>query len=137
MDRKEFVKKSGCGMLCFSAAPLLVGSTLAPGDDEAPQQRKRFSIDIDIFEAREDTWCHKKGDQFKYPEDIGKLCPWLLGSMRDFLRLMENDVTLTWKYSGTPYEKLINENGITTEYVRCPDPTSDLVARITRREVEG
>lgn len=136
MDRKEFVKKSGCGILCFSAAPLLMGGQPVPGEGEL-QQRKRFKIDIDIFEAREDTWCHKKGDMFKYPDDIGKLCPWLLASMQDFLRLMENNVTLNWKYEGTPYEKVINENGITTEYVRCPDPTSDLVARITRREVNA
>ncbi|TFH39717.1 MAG: hypothetical protein E4G95_00365 [Bacteroidia bacterium] len=136
MDRKEFMKKSGCGLLCFSAAPLLMGASTLPEKGEAPQ-RKRFSIDIDIFEAREDTWCHKKGDKFSYPGDIGKLCPWLLSSMQDFLRLMENDVTLGWKYEGTPYEKLINENGVTTEFVRCPDPTSDLVARITRSEVTG
>ena len=136
MNRKEFVKKSGCGMLCFSAAPILMGAASAAADGNAPQ-RKRFSIEIDIYEAREDTWCHKKGDRFKYPEEIGKLCPWLQTSLHDFIRLLENDVTLSWKYEGTPYEKVINENGITTEYVRCPDPTSDLVARITRTEVVG
>lgn len=133
MDRKDFLKKSGCGVLCFSAAPLLVQNANAQGSLPA-QERKSFKIDIEIYEAREDTWCHKKGDKFVYPADIGKLCPWLLASMHDFIRLMQHDVTLSWKYEGTPYEKVLNENGITTEYVRCPDPTADLVAKITRTE---
>ena len=121
-------------MLCFSAAPLLVQNANAQGSLPA-QERKRFKIDIEIYEAREDSWCHKKGDKFEYPADNGKLCPWLLASMHDFIRLLQHDVTLSWKYEGTPYEKVLNENGITTEYVRCPDPTSDLVAKITRTEV--
>ncbi|MCK5692864.1 MAG: TIGR04076 family protein [Bacteroidales bacterium] len=134
MDRKDFLKKSGCGMLCFSAAPLLVQSANAQGSLPA-QERKHFKIDLEIYEAREDTWCHKKGDKFEYPADIGKICPWLLSSMHDFIRLLQHDVTLSWKYEGTPYEKVLNENGITTEYVRCPDPTGDLVAKITRTEL--
>ena len=134
MDRKDFLKKSGCGMLCFSAAPLLVQNASAQGSLPV-QERKRFKIDIEIYEAREDSWCHKKGDKFEYPADMEKLCPWLLASMHDFIRLLQHDVTLSWKYEGTPYEKVLNENGITTEYVRCPDPTGDLVAKITRIEV--
>ena len=121
-------------MLCFTAAPLAVHSASAQGASLA-QERKRFKLDIEIYEAREDSWCHKKGDKFSYPDEMSKLCPWLLASMHDFLRLLENDVTLGWKYEGTPYEKVLNENGITTEYVRCPDPTGDLVAKITRTEV--
>ena len=30
------------------------------------------------------------------------------------------------------YEKVIDPDGVTTEYVRCPDPTSNLVAKIVR-----
>jgi uncharacterized repeat protein (TIGR04076 family) len=134
MDRKDFLKKSGCGLLCFSAAPLLVQNANALGSLPV-QERKNFKIDIEIYEAREDSWCHKKGDKFEYPADIGNICPWLLASMHDFIRLLQHDVTLSWKYEGTPYEKVLNENGITTEYVRCPDPTGDLVAKITRTEV--
>lgn len=134
MDRTDFIKKAGCGMIGFTAAPFLVNSAIAQEQDQ-PKKRKRFKIEIEIYEAREDTWCHKKGDKFEYPADFGKICPWLRTSLNDFLRLLENDVTLTWKYEGTPYEKLINQNGITTEYVRCPDPTSDLVAKITRTEI--
>jgi hypothetical protein len=35
-------------------------------------------------------------------------------------------------HEGTPYEKVIDPDGVTTEYVRCPDPTSNLLAKITR-----
>jgi hypothetical protein len=42
---------------------------------------------------------------------------------------------LPWKYEGTPYEKVINPDGVTTEFVRCPDPTSNLVAKIIRTRV--
>ena len=136
MNRKDFMKRSGCGMLGFAATPLLMGSTPL-SENGITQERKRFKLEIEIYEAREDTWCHKKGDKFNYPEDMGELCPWLRTSLHDFLRLMENDVTLTWKYEGTPYEKVINENGVTTEFVRCPDPTGDLVAKITRTEVRS
>jgi len=134
MDRKEFFKKGGCGLIAFAAVPALAGVININSDGMVPQ-RKRFSIEIEIYEAREDSWCHKKGDKFKYPGDMGEVCPWLRTSLHDFLRLMENDVTLPWRYEGTPYEKVINENGITTEYVRCPDPTADLVAKITRTEI--
>jgi uncharacterized repeat protein (TIGR04076 family) len=97
-----------------------------------PPKRRKYKLEIEIFEARQDTWCHKKGDKFSYPDDIGKICPWLLSSLHDFLVVLAHGVTLTWKYEGTPYEKVIDPNGITTEYVRCPDPTSNLVAKITR-----
>jgi uncharacterized repeat protein (TIGR04076 family) len=135
MNRKEFINKSGCGMFCLSAAPLLITSASSLGEGK-PQKHKRFRIEIEIYEAREDTWCHRKGDKFKYPEEIGKICPFLLSSMRDVIRLLEYDVTLTWKYEGTPYEKIINKDGITTEFIRCPDPTSGLVAKITRTEIQ-
>ncbi|MGB8492730.1 MAG: hypothetical protein WCE64_16875 [Bacteroidales bacterium] len=132
MKRTEFVKKAGCGILCFSALPL-INDSYAQGQTQTPKPKK-FNIEIEIFEARKDTWCHKKGDKFKYPEQIGAICPWLLSSMHDFIRLLENDATLTWKYEGTAYEKIINKEGVTTEFVRCPDPTSNLVAKITRTE---
>ncbi len=49
--------------------------------------------------------------------------------------LLNQGVTLGWKYEKTPYEKVIDPNGVTTEYVRCPDPTSNLVAKIIRTKV--
>jgi uncharacterized repeat protein (TIGR04076 family) len=138
MKRRDFLGKSGCGMAAFLAAQGLpveldAGQEEKPNEQEAPRpKRKKYKLEIEIYEARPDTWCHKKGDKFAYPQDIGKICPWLLASMHDFLRLLEQGVTLTWKYEGTPYEKVIDPEGVTTEYVRCPDPTSALVAKITR-----
>jgi len=137
MNRREFVEKAGCAAAAFVGA-----GRIAPGQEKAPQpaappppKPKRYRIDIEIFEARPDSWCHKKGDTFAYPADWGKLCPWLRASLNEFVRLLENGATLPWRYEGTPYAKVIDPEGITTEYVRCPDPTSALVAKIVRTRV--
>lgn len=128
MERREFLGKSGCALAGFAAASVLTGA-VANAESQKP---KRYKIEIEIYETRKDSWCHKKGDKFKYPEDSGKICPWLMASMHDFLIALQHGATLGWKYEGTPYEKVIDPDGITTEYVRCPDPTADLVAKITR-----
>jgi uncharacterized repeat protein (TIGR04076 family) len=71
--------------------------------------------------------------KFRYPEDLGKMCPWLMDSVTGMIRALENGGTLPWKYRGAPYEKVIDPDGLTTEYVRCPDPTaSGIVIKITR-----
>jgi hypothetical protein len=47
--------------------------------------------------------------------------------------VLEHGGTLSWKYRDTRYEKVIDPDGVTTEYVRCPDPTaSGIVIKITR-----
>jgi uncharacterized repeat protein (TIGR04076 family) len=137
MKRRDFLGSAGCslvGMMSASNALLAVEKEKLAPPPPLPI-RARYKIDIEIFEARTDSWCHKKGDKFSYPDDSAKLCPWLLSSMRDFLLLLQNGVTLPWDYKGTPYEKIIDANGVTTEFVRCPDPTSNLVAKITRMRV--
>jgi len=128
MERRQFLSKSGCAIAGIAATSALMGNALNPQSEN----QKNYKIEIEIYEARENSWCHKKGDRFKYPDDIGKICPWLLSSMHDFIILLQRGVTLNWKYSGTPYEKVIDPDGLTTEFVRCPDPTADLVAKITR-----
>lgn len=136
MKRRDFVGRAGCAAAAFmAAAGLDAGQQKAGQTPPPPPPRKKYRIDIEIYEARPDSWCHKKGDKFAYPADWGKLCPWLRASLNEFVRLLENGVTLTWKYEGTPYAKVIDPEGVTTEYVRCPDPTSDLVAKITRTRV--
>lgn len=130
MKRKEFLcKAAACG------AAGLMGASFLMTDEVNAQSRNRYKIEIEIFEAREDTWCHKKGDIFNWPADMGKICPWLRSSMHDFIRILENGATLSWKYENTPYAKVIDPNGVTTEFVRCPDPTSNLVAKIIRTKV--
>ena len=128
MKRRDFLGKTGCGVAGMVSVPFW----LHAAQEEEQQKKRKYKIEIEIYEAREDSWCHKKGDKFEYPKDIGKICPWLLSSMHDFLRLLQNGVTLPWRYEDTPYEKVIDPDGVTTEYVRCPDPTADLVAKITR-----
>jgi len=141
MDRRDFIGKAGCIAVAFgTAAGFADGQEKAsqaapPPPPPPPPKRIRYKIDIEIFEARPDTWCHKKGDTFAYPADWGKICPWLRGSLNEVVRLLENGVTLSWKYEGTPYEKVIDPEGVTTEYIRCPDPTSALVAKITRTRI--
>jgi uncharacterized repeat protein (TIGR04076 family) len=130
---------AGCGLAAFMAAAGLAEpqekEKQAAPQPPPPAQRKKYKVDIEIYEARPDTWCHKKGDKFSYPADLGKICPWLQGSMHDFLVALAHGATLPWKYEGTPYEKVIDPDGVTTEFVRCPDPTSNLVAKITRTRI--
>jgi uncharacterized repeat protein (TIGR04076 family) len=111
-----------------------IADDVAAAQTSAPKP-PRYKIDIEIFEARQDTWCHKKGDKFEYPKDMAKICPWLMSSMHDFITGLLHGANFGWKYEGTPYEKVIDPNGITTEYVRCPDPTANLVAKIIRTKI--
>ena len=76
---------------------------------------------------------YQVGDRFRYPEDIGELCPWLRDSLSGVLRALEHGATLPWRYRGTRYEKAIDPAGVTTEFVRCIDPTaSGVVIKVTR-----
>ena len=135
MKRRDFCGKAGCAVAGFAAAPMVMGLSAQEEQKEEKKKRRQYKIEVEIYEARTDTWCHKKGDKFQIPQDLGKICPWLLSSMWDCIRLLEHGVTLPWKYEGTPYEKVIDPDGVTTEYVRCPDPTSNLVAKIIRTAV--
>jgi hypothetical protein len=85
MKRRDFIQKSSCcasvGVLASTA---LLGQNQSEGEQNSPKPKK-YQIQIEIYEARKDTWCHKKGDKFNYPQDIGKICPWLLSSMHDFI----------------------------------------------------
>lgn len=56
----------------------------------------------------------------------------MVDSLIGMLRVLEHGGTLPWRYRGTPYEKVIDPDGVTTEFVRCPDPTAAVVIKITR-----
>ena len=76
---------------------------------------------------------YQAGHRFTYPEDAGKLCPWLLDSLHGVIHTLRFGGTLPWRYRGTAYEKVIDPEGITTEYIRCIDPTaSGIVVKVTR-----
>jgi len=96
-----------------------------------------YQIEIEIFDGK-GCDSHKVGETFQYPEDTGKICPWLLDSVNGMARVLQFGGTLPWEYKGTPYEKSINHDGTTTEFVRCPDPTdSGIVAKITRKMLQS
>ncbi len=88
-------------------------------------------IELEIFEGNHCTK-HKVGQKFTYPRDNGKICPWLLYIASPMIQVLRHDGRLGWTYKNTPYEKVINKDGVHTEFVRCPDPTSSgVVLRIT------
>lgn len=94
-----------------------------------------YSIEIEIFKCGSCDH-HQLGETFKYPDDIGKICPWLLDSINSMIRVLQFGGVLPWKYKDTEYEKIIDDSGITTEFIRCPDPTeAGVVAKITRKEL--
>ena len=83
------------------------------------------------------TQSFRQGQKFKYPEEAGKICPWLLDSISGIYHVLRLGGTLPWDYAGTVYEKKINQNGVTTEYIRCVDPTdSGIVIKFTRTEIK-
>lgn len=94
-----------------------------------------YEIEIEIFKGKECDH-HRLGEKFRYPEDIGKLCPWLLDSINSMIRVLQFGGCLPWKYQDTEFEKMIESDGITTEFVRCPDPTdAGVIAKITRKKL--
>ena len=79
---------------------------------------------------------YQVGRKFSYPEDAKVICPWLLDSLRGVIEALNAGKTLGWRYTGTPYEKVIDPQGVTTEYVRCVDPTaSGIVVKIIRTKL--
>jgi len=129
MERREFLKKAGYG-----AAGLSV-SRFAQGSDSGGKELTayRYDMEIEVFEVGPKTRCHQLGEKFVWPKDSGKLCRWLSSALDPVVTSLYSGGILPWKYSGTPYEKVIDPEGVTTEYLRCPDPTeAGLVVKITR-----
>ncbi len=97
----------------------------------------KYTMEIEVVEG-EKSECHKVGEKFQYPYERGKMCPWLLNSIEGLIRVLEFGGTLPWDYKGTPYEKEMDPEGVTTEFARCPDPTSvGIVVKITRTKIAG
>jgi uncharacterized repeat protein (TIGR04076 family) len=135
MKRREFFNAAGgCA----------AGGALAPLEAQGAQARpvvlpprKRYTFEIEVVEGPKSA-CHKVGEKFTYPQELGKLCPWLRDAMSGILRAMEWGAVLPWTYQGTPYQKAIDPDGVTTEFIRCPDPTAaGIVVKITRTLVKA
>jgi uncharacterized repeat protein (TIGR04076 family) len=134
MKRREFLEKSGC------CAAVLMASRPEQQQSQSPSppspSRRRYKFEIEVAEG-EKSRCHKVGEKFNYPQDLGKICPWLRDSMSGVLRALEWGAILPWEYEGTPYQKVIDPNGVTTEFIRCPDPTAaGIVVKITRTAIQ-
>jgi uncharacterized repeat protein (TIGR04076 family) len=94
-----------------------------------------YEIEIEIVKG-EGCAQHRPGEKFRYPDDVGKICPWLLDSVNSMVRVLQFGGRLPWKYKGAEYEKIHDEEGVTTEFVRCPDPTDGgVIVKITRKEL--
>ena len=79
---------------------------------------------------------YQAGHKFTWPVDAGKLCPWLLDSMHSMIHTLRFGGTMPWMYRDTPYEKVIDSEGVTTEFVRCPDPSaSGIVVKLIRTRI--
>ena len=129
MKRREFLKKTSCGAAGFAAFPM------AQATDEKGKEvvLRRYLIEIEVVEVGPKTRCHKIGEKFMWPRDIGNLCHWLASALDPVVTSLFQGAIFPWKYQGTPYEKVIDPEGVTTEYIRCPDPTeAGIVVKITR-----
>ncbi len=139
MERRRFL--SACGLA--GAAALTAAATTGKAQSASPSQpqlappRRRYRLDLEIVECKAGRCAqHKLGEKFAYPADRGRICPWLLDSMNGAVRVLEYGGTLPWLYEGTPYKKVMDPDGVTTEFIRCPDPTdSGVVLKITRTKV--
>ncbi len=79
---------------------------------------------------------YQAGQTFKYPEEAGKLCPSVLDSLQSIITTLGIGGTLPWMFTGTPYEKEVDPEGVTTEFVRCTDPTaSGIVVKVIKTAV--
>jgi uncharacterized repeat protein (TIGR04076 family) len=145
MERRDFLVNAGCAAAGIVAGPLSAAADARPeqAGSQPPAQtpvpapvRRRYSFEVEIFEVKSPCgFGHKAGDKFPYPQEKGKICSWLMDAMNAPIRVLEYGGTMPWRYEGTPYQKVIDPEGVTTEFIRCPDPTTGLVAKITRRRV--
>jgi len=129
MKRREFLEKAGCGAAVLAAAPL----SAAGGQSKEPMVVRRFGLEVEVYEVGPETRCHKKGEKFLWPKDMGNVCHWLASALDPVCTSLAAGAIYPWKYAGTPYEKVIDLEGVTTEYIRCPDPSkAGIVVKITR-----
>lgn len=136
MKRRNLLTNGGG---CLLASVLSVSGVLKTQKAVAQIDEKKYSIEIEIYESTR-RYCklggHFKGQKLEYPKDWDRICPYLKGSLSVFIEQLADGQTLPWTYAGTPYEKVINQDGITTEYVRCPDPSEKyVVAKIIRTQI--
>jgi uncharacterized repeat protein (TIGR04076 family) len=140
MKRRQFLSTCGIAGAALVGAASTAATPQQPTAAQQPQlapPRRRYQIGVEIVECKRGKCAqHQLGEKFAYPADRGRMCSWLLDSMSGAVRVLEYGGTMPWLYTGTPYEKVIDPEGVTTEFIRCPDPTeSGVVVKITRTKV--
>jgi len=138
MKRRRFLSVcSLAGVALAGVAATGEAQSAPPPQQQLAPARRRYRIEMEIMECKAGRCAaHKLGDKFAYPADRGRMCPWLLDSMNSAIRVLEFGGTMPWLYEGTPYKKVIDPEGVTTEFIRCPDPTdAGVVVKITRTKV--
>ncbi len=118
----------------YGAAGMVVPSLSKPKTQhEKSIEVPRYGVEIEVYEVGPETRCHKKGEKFVWPKDMGNICHWLASALDPVCTSLAAGAIYPWKYAGTPYEKVIDPDGVTTEYIRCPDPSqAGIVVKITR-----
>lgn len=144
MARRAFLSACGIAGAGLAGAGQQAPATQAPQPSAAQQPqlappRQQYRFDVEIVECKMRRCArHHLGEKLAWPADKGRMCSWLLDSMSGAMRVLEYGGTLSWTYAGTPYQKVIDPDGVTTEFIRCPDPTeSGVVAKITRTRVKA
>jgi uncharacterized repeat protein (TIGR04076 family) len=128
MKRRDFLEKAGYGAAGIAAAPLAHG-----GEAKKELVVRNYDMEIEVVENGPETRCHMVGEKYQWPKERGKLCTWLTSALDPMVTALSSGGTLPWGYRGTPYEKVIDPDGVTTEFIRCPDPTeAGIVVKITR-----
>lgn len=130
MKRRQFLT-TGCCASVLGAVPQ-DGPVVA-------RVKQKYSFEIEVVApAKSLCHAHKVGDKYAYPRDLGKICPWLRDSMSGMLSALEWGAVFPWDYEGTPFQKVSDPDGVTTEFVHCPDPSPDgIVVKITRRAIKS
>ena len=108
MNRRSFLKCSATCAAGSAAAVAAVGAAAAaaqqppppppipkageqttPAAANAPQvlRRRGFDFEIEIVEGK--CGPHQAGQKFKYPDEKGKICEWLMDSMNGAIRVLD------------------------------------------------
>lgn len=86
---------------------------------------KNYKINLKITDIMGDGKCprgHNVGDEFSFPEDLGKLCQSAYNSIYPTIRVMQSGGSFPWFKDPNTHERC------------CPDPKRPVVIQISREE---
>ena len=101
MRRREFLEKAGCGAAGFVA----FSDPAIAGEEGKELVVNRYDMEIEVVEIGPKTRCHKKGETFKYPQETGKICFWLISALDPFCATLNNGGILPGSMRATLMKK--------------------------------